>query len=476
MILFVFALFASLPLQAQPVTAITHVTVIDGTGAAPKSDATVLIAGTRITAVGKTSEVKLPAGVTVMDGTGKFLIPGLSDMHVHWYDKDYLPLFIANGVTSIRMMWGLPLHHEWRQEIEQGSLIGPRLLIASAIVDGPKPIWPGSITAANAAEGREAVSQAKAAGADFVKVYSLLPREAYFAIADEAKKQGIPFAGHVPVSVTAEEASAAGQMTIEHLTGVLQACSSNEVDLLKSAQAALEKILTTSNPPLSIVAEEQHEERLALETYSPTKAGEVFAEFKKNHTWQCPTLTVLRIATFADEPSFFTNDVRLKYMPSELRSYWGRFGNDGRTMSEASHDPALARKVFQKELEMVGTMHRAGVDILAGTDTLNPFCYPGFSLHDELGLLVRSGLTPMEALQTATLNAARFMGRERELGTIEPGKLADLVLLDADPLQDIRNTTKIRAVFANGRLFDRSTLDKFLSDAERMAAISADAR
>jgi len=448
------------------------VTVIDGTGARSKSDETVLIAGTRITAVGKTSEVKLPAGATVVDGTGKFLIPGLSDMHVHWYDKDYLPLFIANGITSIRMMWGLPLHHEWRQQIEQGSLIGPRLLIASAIVDGPKPIWPGSITASNAAEGREAVSQAKAAGADFVKVYSLLPRDAYFAIADEAKKQGIPFAGHVPVSVTAEEASAAGQTTIEHLTGVLQACSSNEVELLKSAQGALEKILTTTNPPLSIVAEEQHEERLALETYSQTKAGEVFAEFKKNHTWQCPTLTVLRIATFADDPSFFTNDVRLKYMPPEALYYWGRFGNDGRTMSEASHDPELARKVFQKELEMVGTMHRAGVDILAGTDTLNPFCYPGFSLHDELGLLVRAGLTPMEALQTATLNAARFMGREKELGTIEPGKLADLVLLDADPLQDIRNTTKIRAVFANGRLFDRSALDRFLSDAERMASVS----
>ena len=447
-------------------------TVIDGTGARSKSDETVLIAGTRITAVGKTSEVKLPAGATVVDGTGKFLIPGLSDMHVHWYDKDYLPLFIANGITSIRMMWGLPLHHEWRQQIEQGSLIGPRLLIASAIVDGPKPIWPGSITASNAAEGREAVSQAKAAGADFVKVYSLLPRDAYFAIADEAKKQGIPFAGHVPVSVTAEEASAAGQTTIEHLTGVLQACSSNEVELLKSAQGALEKILTTTNPPLSIVAEEQHEERLALETYSQTKAGEVFAEFKKNHTWQCPTLTVLRIATFADDPSFFTNDVRLKYMPPEALYYWGRFGNDGRTMSEASHDPELARKVFQKELEMVGTMHRAGVDILAGTDTLNPFCYPGFSLHDELGLLVRAGLTPMEALQTATLNAARFMGREKELGTIEPGKLADLVLLDADPLQDIRNTTKIRAVFANGRLFDRSALDRFLSDAERMASVS----
>ncbi len=465
---FIFALCAFLPTvgQAQPTFAVTHVTVIDGTGAKQKIDQTVVVTGERITTVGKTSKVKLPVGMMVVDGTGKFLIPGLSDMHVHWYDKDYLPLFIANGVTSVRLMWGMPLHHEWRKEIEQGSLLGPRLLIASVIVDGPKPIWPDTITAANETEGRKAVTEARQTGADFVKVYSLLPRDAYFAIADEAKRQGIPFAGHVPVSVSVEEASAAGQKTIEHLTGILQACSSHEADLLRSAQEALQTILTTTNSPLSIVAEEIHEDQLALKTYSPEKAEAVFSEFKKNHTWQCPTLTVLRLATYADDPASFTNDVRLKYMPPEVRSQWGQLGNGSRMKSRAAYDPELARKVFQKEIEIVGAMHRAGVEILTGTDTLNPYCYPGFSLHDELGLLVQSGLTPMEALQAATLNAARFMDREKELGTIEPGRLADLVLLDADPLQDIHNTTKIRAVFANGHFFDRSALDKLLLDRE----------
>jgi len=454
------------PGRAQPTIAVTHVTVIDGTGAKPKLDQTVVVAGERITTVGKTSKVKLPVGARVVDGTGKFLIPGLSDMHVHWYDKEYLPLFIANGVTSIRLMWGMPMHHEWRKEIEQGSLPGPRLLIASAIVDGPKPIWPGSVTAANASEGRKAVRTARQDGADFVKVYSLLPREAYFAIADEAKREGIPFAGHVPVSVSVEEASAAGQKTIEHLTGILQACSSCEAELLKSAQDALETILTTTNSPMSIVAEEIHGEQLALETYSPKKADQVFVELKRNHTWQCPTLTVLRLATFADDPASFTNDARLKYMPPEVRTQWGQLGDGSRMKGRAAYDPALGRTVFQKEMEIVDAMQRAGVEILAGTDTLNPYCYPGFSLHDELGLLVQSGLTPMEALQAATFNAARFMGREKELGTIEPGRLADLVLLDADPLQDIHNTTKIRAVFANGRLYDRTALDKFLREAE----------
>jgi hypothetical protein len=235
---------------------------------------------------------------------------------------------------------------------------------------------------------------------------------------------------------------------------------------LKSAQAALETILTTTNPPLSIVAEEHHDDQLALETYSPEKADAVFAQFKRNHTWQCPTLTVLRLVTFADDPSSFTNDARLKYMPPQVRSEWEHFRNGSRMKGHASYDPALGRKVFQKELEIVGAMQRAGVEILAGTDTINPYCYPGFSLHDELGLLVQSGLSPMEALQAATLNAARFMGREKELGSVEPGKLADLVLLDANPLQDIHNTTKIRAVFANGHLFDRSALDKLLHDTE----------
>src|SRR5262249_19092575 len=157
----------------------------------------------------------------VIDARGKFLIPGLWDMHVHWEMKDYLPLFIANGVLGVRVMWGMPIHHEWRKEISAGTLLGPRLNIASPIIDGPHPIWKGSVSVGNDAEARQAVIQAKQNGADFIKVYSLLPREAYFAIADETKKLGLPFAGHVPEAVNAGEASDAGQKSIEHLTGVL---------------------------------------------------------------------------------------------------------------------------------------------------------------------------------------------------------------------------------------------------------------
>jgi imidazolonepropionase-like amidohydrolase len=413
--------------QENPLVFI-HATVIDATGSPAQSDVTVVIRDDRITAIGKSAEVPLPANARIVEAKGKFLIPGLWDMHVHWYDKDYLPLFIANGVTGVRIMWGMPLHHEWQKEIKQGSLLGPRLLIASAIVDGPNPVWPGSDVASNAAEGRQAVLKAKSEGADFVKVYSRLPREAYFAIADETKVQGLPFAGHVPDLISAEEASAAGQKSIEHLTRVFSSCS---------IQGA----------------------------YNPEKATAVFAEFKTNCTWQCPTLTVLHLS--AAEPSIVA-DVRLKYMPAELRSYWSSLNS--RFTNMIPEVAASGKRTFQMNLEMVGAMQRAGVGVLAGTDTGNPYCFPGFSLHDELGWLVQASLTPMEAIQAATRNAVRFMGREQELGIIQPGKLADLVLLDANPLDDIANTRKIAAVVYGGRLFPKSSLDEMLAKAEQLAS------
>ena len=356
--------------------------------------------------------------------------------------REYLPLFLANGVTGIRLMLGAPMHYDWRREIELGKLAGPRMFIASPIVDGPKPVWPGSISAASAAEGRQAVSKVKQDGADFVKVYSLLSREAYFAIADEAKKQGISFAGHVPITVSVEEAAAAGQRCIEQLTGVLSACSSQEDRLLRSAQASFAEALAT-NDPMSALTQVRRDSRLALQTYSPGKADALFALLKSNHTWQCPTLVVLRNIRYQDEASI-TNDARLKYLPPAIKASWDP-SLDSQFKGRTPEDVALGKQVYQKERELVGAMQHAGLDILAGTDTLNPYCFPGFSLHDELALLVQAGLTPMQALQAATRNAARFMGREHELGTIEPGKLADLVLLEANPLEAITNTRRIQA-------------------------------
>ena len=435
---------------------LTHVTVIDATGAPASSEMTVVITGDRITEIGKSQRVSVPKDAQVIDAAGRFLIPGLWDMHVHWYLKEYLPLFIANGVTGARLMWGMPMHQQWRKEIENGTLLGPRLVIASPIVDGPNPVWPASVSVSNDREARQAVTKAKQDGADFIKVYSRLSREAFFAIADETKKQGISFAGHVPQSVTVAEASDAGLKSIEHLTGVLTACSSREEELRKESAAGSKLPQGQLPNPATL----RRLNRLMLETFNPDKAAALFARFKRNQTWQCPTLTVLRSTALLDDPTF-RNDPRLKYMPSSTRTQWDPT-KDFRFKNRTAEDFELARFVFKKQLEVVGPMRRAGVEFLAGTDVLNPYCFPGFSLHDELVLLVNAGLTPMEALQAATLNPARFLGRERELGTVETGKLADLVLLEENPLEDIRNTQKINAVMVRGKLIPKSELQRML--------------
>lgn len=459
------------PSTLRPVAhslAITHVTVIDATGAPAKPDMTVIVSDGRISEIGNSSKVHPPRDAQVIDATGKFLIPGLWDMHAHWGDTEYLPLFLANGITGVRIMWGSARQHEWKRQSESGQLLAPHLVIASALIDGPKPFWPGSVSVKTEAEARQAVAQAKQEGADFVKVYSFLPREEYFAIVDEARKQAIPFAGHIPLSVTAEEASRAGQKSFEHLIGLLPAVSSRSDELFQAAQADLAEELASGKPTFA-GPRSKAMRQAEIDNYSPERAAALFALFKQNGTWQVPTLTLLRSIAYVDDPAF-TNDARVKYMPPWARKTWAP---DAALYSYGPRTPedfAFAKKEFQKSLELVAAMQKAGVGILAGTDASNPMCMPGFSLHDELGLLVKAGLTPMQALQTATLNPARFNHQEKDLGTVEKGKIADLLLLDANPLDDISNTQKIASVIYAGRLFSRSDLDKMLADVEAVAA------
>lgn len=450
----------SLPAQTKQDRAyvLTHITVIDATGAPAKPDMTVVITGDRITKMGKTGKVQLPKDGQVIDASGKFLIPGLWDMHVHtvhaMFRDTFFALFLANGITGVRDMHspGAPFD-QWRNDITEGKVLGPRMVASQAIVDGPKPIQYSSLAASNEAEGRQAVISLKQRGADFIKVYDLLPRNAYFAIADEAKKQGLPFAGHVPNAVSAAEASDAGQKSIEHLSGMLLGCSSNEAELMKDGRSVPEVARTFMTR--------------ILNTYSEKKAAALFARLRKNKTWQCPTLTVLRARAFIDD-SDFTNDLRLRYISPLLKAtFWNKnqsnaYGAKGRT----AEDIANVRKLFQKELEFVGAMRRAGIELLAGTDAPNPYVFPGFSLHDELALLVNAGLTPMEAIQAATRNPAKYLDKLDSLGTVEEGKIAELVILEANPLQDINNTRKINAVIIGGQLLPKSELQKMLSKIE----------
>jgi imidazolonepropionase-like amidohydrolase len=465
---------AEVPSPPRSAVVFAHVTVIDVSGKAPQTDQSVVVGDGRITALGKAREVAAPRNAKVVDASGKYLIPGLWDMHVHFMIKSYGALFVANGVTGVRVMWGNPpddekilppgFHNRWREEFSAGKAIGPRMVIASGIVDGPNPIWPGSVVVRNAAEGREAVRAAKKAGVDFIKVYELIPADAYFAIAEECKNLGIPFAGHVPQVITAAQASDAGQRTMEHLFGILPGCSTRQDELMKKRVETLKdsKGLAT----LRAIWDREHD--VVRDTYSEVKAQALFARLKTNGTWQCPTLAVSRAVSWIDDPAF-TNDPRLKYTPASVQAFWNP-KNDFRFKTKTPADYARMKKDFEREVALSAAMKKAGVGFLAGTDELNPYCFPGFSLHDELALLVRAGFSPLEALQSATINPALYLGKEKTLGTIEVGKDADLVLLDANPLDDIHNTTKIRAVVANGRLYDHGALDRILADAEKSAA------
>jgi imidazolonepropionase-like amidohydrolase len=299
------------------------------------------------------------------------------------------------------------------------------------------------------------VDEQKQNGADFIKVYSRLSRDAYFAIIDEAKRQKIPVEGHVPTRVTAWEATTAGQKSIEHLMGISFACSSREKDLWPSAA-------TTKTMVEGDTLEVQ-----AWRTYSHEKCKRLFEELKKNHSWPVPTLVVYRTFGLLND-SQFRNDKRVGYFGGEFRD-WLVAKDDFRLKSWTVADFNLERELFRHEQEVVGELFRAGVAMLAGTDAGNPFCFPGFSLHDELALLVEAGMSPLGALQAATRNAALFMSTSDRYGSIAPGKIADLVLLDADPLRDIRNTSKISEVFKAGKEFDRAALDQMLKTAKLAA-------
>jgi len=397
--------------------------------------------------------VTAPGHATVVDGRGKYLIPGLWDMHVHtvfgdWLPRDervVLPLFVANGVTGVRDMGGdLDVLKIWRANIAAGTLLGPRMMIAGPMLDGPVPRFPSSAPVANAADGRRVVDELKAQGVDFIKIQSLIPRDGYFAAADEAKKVGLTFVGHVPDAVRAAEASNLGQKSIEHFTGIFEGCSSIEDQLLKGPKSLGRNV----------------------SSYDAARAGALIALMAKNQTWQVPTLVWERGQWLVDDIDL-SHDPLTKYAPPAWKDRtWPMFVHD--ILQDMDTDPLPVRKKFvQMELEMTLAMFRAGVPFMAGTDTAaGVHVFPGFSLHDELALFVRAGLTPMQALQTATLNPARFMDRLADLGTVEKGKLADLVLLDANPLDDIANTRKIRAVVLAGRYLDRPALDRMLKGVE----------
>jgi len=439
---------------------ITHATVINPGTSSVRANLTVVVTGGRIASVSDAANFQPAKNARMIDATGQYLIPGLWDMHAHsafgdWFPggRDIiLPLFVANGVTGVRDMGGdVPVLQEWRKEIAEGQIVGPRMIISGPMLDGYLPDgklrFPSSIAVSTPASAIATVDSLKAQGVDFIKIQSVISREAYLAAAGEARKQGLPIVGHVPDKVRIEEVVEAGQKSIEHLMGIFEGCSKEEDKFIKG-EGNLKLLLTT-----------QDKQRCDL----------LIKLLAKNQTWQVPTLAWQRGGTFLDQRDLKHQPLD-KYVPVYWRDVtWRRFTEE--MMPDLLRDPlALRQEYFKRNVEMVGALHNAGVPFMSGTDTApGVYIMPGFSLHDELANFVEAGFTPMESLQTATSNPAKFLGMEDRFGSVEVGKIADLVLLSANPLEDIRNTQKISIVIADGRLLDRAALDQILREVEARA-------
>lgn len=431
--------------------AITDVTVIDVEHDRSLAHRTVLVDGGRISAITASRAASIPAGALRLDGHGRFLIPGLVDMHVHLFNlSSHRPpndwtfaLDLANGVTAVREMRGDPTTmaqiRQWREQFDQGEIAAPRILAAGIPAYGPTPD-----------EARRQVDAAADAGADFIKIFSEVPEANWRAILDEAQRRKLPVVGHVPAGVPLLVAAAAGQRTDEHLMQAYEACSSIEAKLLAQRHDFAGDTLE---------AEREDQEADALAAFDPRICRRVSHALATTGQVQVPTLAL------ADEDDLARagapdNDPRWRYLRADERKRWQGF-----LASYTANDAALAKRRWPVARKIVSAMHQAGVTFMAGTDSPMPGVYPGYGLHDELELLVAAGLTPREALRAATLTPARFLGIDGTSGSAAVGKRADLVLLDANPMKDIRNTRRIVAVVIDGRLLGRGELDGLLAAA-----------
>src|SRR5688572_11840352 len=372
----------------ETTTAFTHVTVIDGRSSQPRIDQNVVVRGNRIVAVGPAASTSVPAGARVIDGRGKFLIPGLWDMHVHTTmpgGRDVLELYIANGVTGVRDMAGdWPTITAWRGEIARGTLIGPRIVASGPYLEGGDVPIP-HLLVKTPADAAPAVDSLIKLGVDFIKVHGQLTPESYFAIARAARARRIPFAGHVSRAVGAAAASDSGQASIEHILSIPNYCTAAEMTELAPRfplQAALGRCETADQAPL-------------------------YARLRRNGTWVVPTL-VAQVEVALWPRRELPGDSVARYLPDSLRQYVaGIFPMVDSVPPDADVN---GRKLFDKRVAVTGALVRAGVGIMAGTDAPLRNSPPGFGLHEELLYLTRAGLSPFEALRAATLEPARFLG------------------------------------------------------------------
>ena len=472
----VLLLISGTALGAEPsrehALAITNVNLIDVTDGSVERNVTIYIRGNRIQWVAKHAMLEHGEHLQVVNGVERYVIPGLWNMHVHlvqdvpaeYTERVLMPLMIANGVTGVRDMGGnLEALKSLRQRVTSGALLGPRMMFAGPMLDGPQPAYPDSLPVSTPEDGRGAVRWLKQQGVDFIKVQSLLPREAYLAIADEARAQGLNFVGHVPDAVTVAEASQKGQRTMEHMLNILRGCSTEERQIMNSDKEFAARTVT----PAQASAFGQAERERIVRTYSPALADDLFQRLLSNRNWQTPTLVQLRFFEYADVAEW-ERDPRMRYVPASLQKKWRQQRES--FLKGRSTANLMSWKVFmRKNREQLAIMRRDYVHFLAGTDS-GPYAFPGSALQDELELMVENGISPLSALRGATIEAAIVMNRQRDSGAIAVGRVADIVFLDGNPLEDIRNVRKVSGVVYDGHYYDERDLAKITAAAAQAAA------
>ncbi len=421
----------------QEPLAIEHVAVLTMSDDKVLADQTVIVRDGRIAALGPATALSVPEGARHIDGHGQFLMPGLADMHVHVWDENDLFLFVANGVTTVRNMYGAELHLGWRKRIEAGELVGPRIYTAGPIIDGKPAVWPGSVELTDPDEAANVVRAQKEAGYDFLKPYAMLTRECYEALAVAGEEQGMLLMGHVPEALGLADVLEAHQHTIEHLGGYAEA-----------AQRADSPHRSVSFTNESVAWKEVDDARLAEWARATQAAG----------SWNCPTLVVMQKWALGDDARALLARPEMRYVSPFIKS---AFQPDS-PMNYLARMPEsrvqAAHEALPFEQRAVRALRDAGAGLIAGTDMGNPFVLAGFALHEELAYLVEAGLTPFEALRASTADAARCMGAEKDWGTVAVGRRAGLLLLTANPLDDVKNAAQRAGVVLHGRWFSEADL------------------
>jgi len=441
---------------------INHVTIVDVLTGQLVPNQVVAIAKGKIVEI-QVADKDSYAAKQYVNGNGRYLIPGLWDMHVHFRggdslvaaNKKSLTLYLAHGITTVRDAGGdlTSSIFQWRREMDAGRLAGPRIFTSGPKIDGPGAYWPGSLEVETPTQIRHALDSLQQLKVDYVKLYdSKISGMAYLETIRQAQRRGLKTTGHMPYSVTLGEAVKSGLDATEHLYYVFKACSGKEDSLTAAVRNSL-----AASKPLNLFAVLP----TVYDTYSPAAAARIFALMAKRHTAAVPTLYIQKtLAELADNDH--AQDSLLAYIDPKIQATYQR--RLGETRQQPLTTRVFNKKLASKFMSLIPQMQGAGVSLLAGSDSgpFNSFIYPGTSLHGELELLVLAGLTPLQALQTATVNGARFMGVAEHTAAIAPGKDADLVLLTANPLENIGNVRKIDAVISRGKAYPAAALTNMM--------------